>query len=100
MDTKKVKLNTIDLKWYINPHTHEILDSENLDPMWINSTHYEIGLDTNKLLNLVNMKIIQYESMMEGADYEDFIKSEYAAGAMMQLLSEMLSIEIEVKHDS
>jgi hypothetical protein len=42
-----------------------------------------------KALNKVEAKVRLYDSQMEGADHDDFIRNEWAAGAMWQLLKEL-----------
>lgn len=54
---------------------------------------------SNEIIKLIESKIVKYESDMEGADYIDFIKAEWAAGAMQQLLIEALKINDEFVED-
>jgi hypothetical protein len=42
-----------------------------------------------KALNKVEAKVHLYDGQMEGADHDDFIRNEWAAGAMRQLLKEL-----------
>ncbi len=42
---------------------------------------------------VVAWKFHKYETDMEGADWEDFIRAEWAAGAMRQLYIDLFGVE-------
>lgn len=48
----------------------------------------------DKILSLIKEKIVHYDSQMEGASWDDFIKNEWAASAMRYLYKE---VEIIIK---
>ena len=48
-----------------------------------------------KFQALIKQKIDLYDSQMEGADYDDFIRNEWAAGAMRQLQKDLRAIIAE-----
>lgn len=54
--------------------------------MTTNETPYRQQIEA--ILNLIKDKVTKYDSEMEGAGHDDFIRSEWAAGAMRQLLRE------------
>ena len=50
------------------------------------------GTYQESVLSLITDKFMKYDGDMEGADYDDFIKAEWTAGAMLQLLKEVAAI--------
>jgi hypothetical protein len=53
------------------------------------ATQAAVAAAMSKCMEMVKGKVALYDGQMEGADYDDFIRNEWAADAMRQLLKDL-----------